>query len=122
MAIATMPPAGRIPVSLTLDEASPGVALLVQDDLPVPAGLPTVRFRLPAAGAFHRFGCACCAPRNPAAAALAALFHARARGQVAWFDRVATLLKDERGRAAVVAALADDLLVMARFVEAADES
>ncbi len=108
---------GRIPVSLGPGTPCAGDALLVQDGLPAPDGFPAIRFRLPAEGMAHAVGCPCCAPRNPAAAALGMLFRARARGEVPWFERVLALA-DARGRATVIAALTDDLLVTARFVEA----
>ncbi|MDE2573876.1 MAG: hypothetical protein KGL55_01045, partial [Rhodospirillales bacterium] len=57
-------------------------------------------------------GCACCLPRHGAAAALGALFLARARGEVPFFRRVLAVVRDA---AAVRAALAGDVVTAARF-------
>ncbi len=70
----------------------------------------------PATG--HAPGCACCAARSEAGRALAALLHARARGQVAFFRRVVVVCTTPEGRAEVVGALAGDPVVSVCFKEA----
>ncbi len=113
----------------TLADAGRADALLIEGEAAAPDGHATARFILPPAdalpaGAFpagalpagaHPAACPCCVPRGPAAAALAALFLARARGGTQWFDRVLAVTATERGRAAVAAALSEDPLVSARF-------
>jgi len=63
----------------------------------------------------HAVGCACCAGRSPAAAALAALFAARARGETKFFSRVAVWTATVGARREVEEALRSDPLVSARF-------
>ncbi len=109
-----MPPDPRIPVRLgPLADAAPGVALLIEGDIPVPAGHPLARFTL-SPTPFHPIGCACCTRRNAAAEALARLFLARARGG-SWFAEVQAVTATEAGAAAVRAALAEDRLIAGRF-------
>ncbi|MGC8475676.1 MAG: hypothetical protein ACP5NP_04915 [Acetobacteraceae bacterium] len=110
----------RIPLRLgPLAEAPPGAALLIEGDIPAPsgalAGHPLARFTA-RPSPFHPAGCACCAPRNAAAQALARLFLARARGG-AWFTQVQAVTATPAGAAAVRAALAADSLTAARFRE-----
>ncbi len=62
----------------------------------------------------HGIGCACCRPRPPLARALARLFMARARGDMAFFGRVIVACPiGEEG--AVAAAIAADPVSAARF-------
>lgn len=63
----------------------------------------------------HAADCACCAPRGAAASELAALFLARARGEVPFFRRVVAVPAGEAGAAAIRAALRDDPFVSGRF-------
>ncbi|MDD2876066.1 MAG: hypothetical protein PHT60_02435 [Acidiphilium sp.] len=91
----------------------PGDAVLIGGDAPAPKAAAVERFRL-GFNPLHGVGCACCAPRGPAAEALGRLFLARARGVVPWFSRV-VVIADDRGVAAVRAALAGDAVTMARF-------
>lgn len=62
----------------------------------------------------HGIGCVCCASRPALARALARLFMARARGEVAWFTRVIVACPpgDE---AAIGDAIAADPVSFARF-------
>lgn len=96
--------------------AGPEDAVLVEGGGTAGAAAVVERFRL-VVDPMHGVGCACCAPRGPAAVALGRLFLARARGEVGWFSRVVVMASDA-GAAAVRAALAEDAVVMARFVEA----
>jgi hypothetical protein len=101
----------------TADQAGPETALLIEGDAPAPAGVAVARFVLApvvAAEAVHPTGCACCAPRGPAAEALGRLFLQRARGG-ALFRKVIAVVSGPDGAAAVRAALAEDPLVSARF-------
>jgi hypothetical protein len=102
----------RVPVVFSdLAAAGPDAALLIEGDAPAPPGRTVARF---ATGPrpWHALGCACCAPRAEAAAALGRLYLARARGEVAFFRRVVAVVKDP---AAVRAALAEDALAAGRF-------
>jgi hypothetical protein len=63
----------------------------------------------------HLAGCACCAGRSAAAAALDRLFQARVRGQCGWFDRVLALAGTDAARAEIAAALREDAVTAARF-------
>ncbi len=94
---------------------APGDVVLAEGDTPVPAGAYVQRFTLPADGLGHVAGCACCAPRGPAAAALGALFRARATGAAPFFGRV-VVVATPAGEAAVRAAVAEDVVAAARFV------
>ncbi|MDE2515679.1 MAG: hypothetical protein KGL12_06620 [Rhodospirillales bacterium] len=80
-----------------------------------PPGVAVVRFRPVRAQAGHRAGCTCCTPRGPAAEALARLFLARARGEVAFFTGIAALAESAEGAAAIRAALEGDVTAVARF-------
>jgi hypothetical protein len=91
------------------------VAWLVEGDLPM-HGAIVARFAL---GTDHQPGCACCLPRGAAAAALGELFLRRARGELAFFDRVQALSATPAGLAAIHAALRDDPFVSGRFRAAA---
>jgi hypothetical protein len=66
-------------------------------------------------GPTHAVGCACCAGRSAAAAALDRLFQARVRGACGWFERVIALAETEAARAEIAAALTDDAVTVARF-------
>lgn len=98
-------------------------ALLIEDGATAaeaaPVTAPVARFALPATS--HRLGCACCLPRGPAAQAFGRLFLARARGEVPPFDSVVAVTRSAAGRAAVFAALEDDVLTQARFRLAPDQ-
>lgn len=91
----------RIPVRFgPLDTRTPDEAVL--DIGPAPPTVP------------HAPGCPCCQPRNPAAVALGALFHARATGRHPPFRAVLAPMPgtDEH---AVRQALASDPVAAARF-------
>ena len=104
----------RLPLRFgTLDRAGPETALLIEGDAPAPAGVAVARFALPIGFPRHAIGCACCAPRGPAAEALGRLFLARARGGI-WFREVLAVASPA-GQAAVRAALAEDVVTAARF-------
>ena len=103
----------RLPVRFgTPDQAGPEAALLIEGDVPAPSGVLAARFVLAQGG--HSAGCACCAPRGPAAEALRRLFLTRARGGQL-FREVVAVVRGQAGEAAVRAALSDDLLASARF-------
>jgi hypothetical protein len=103
----------RIPVSFATPAAAvaaPATAALVLDwATPEPAGARAVERVRPQRPA-HAAACACCTPRVALAEALHRLFLRRARGDVAFFDRVVVAVAD----AGASAALADPL-VAARF-------
>ncbi len=63
----------------------------------------------------HVADCACCVPRGVVASDLAALFLARARGEVPFFRRVVAVPASEAGAAAIRAVLRDDPFVSGRF-------
>lgn len=63
--------------------------------------------------ATHGADCACCAPRSPAALALADLFTLRARGGAEF--RAVLVVASGAGEAAVRAALQSDPVASARF-------
>jgi hypothetical protein len=102
-------------VLIVFGAGGPGDVYLAEGDAPVPAGAFVQRFSLPAGGLGHVAGCACCAPRGPAAAALSALFRARATGAAPFFGRV-VVVATPAGEAAVRAAVAEDVVAAARFV------
>jgi hypothetical protein len=91
--------------------AGPDDALLIEGEAPAPPGRPVARFT-PGPLRWHAAGCACCAPRAAAAAALGRLFLARARGDISFFRRVIAVVTDQ---AAVRAAIAGDALAAGRF-------
>lgn len=109
----------RIPVRLLAPGEAPpaGAAVLAEGKPPAlppdGAGPPAVRFDLPPTG--HAVGCACCAPRNPAAMALNRLFLMRVRGEAPFFTEVAAIARSGRGAAAIRDALAGDPVTQARF-------
>ncbi|HET9146922.1 MAG TPA: hypothetical protein VFN77_02615 [Acetobacteraceae bacterium] len=94
-----------------------GDAVLIEGDAPAPAGFHAIRLRLPA-GQAHPIGCACCAPRGPAAEALSRAFLDRATGKAPFFTRVLVLAGAD-GAGAVAAAVAQDAVVSARYRQAA---
>lgn len=110
----------RIPVTILPDRdavaawlrAGAAAALLTDAAGPTPGFVATEHFR---PGPAHRFGCACCAGRSPAAAALDRLFQGRARNRTGWFDRLAVLATTAAAQAEVAAALDDDVLTRARY-------
>jgi len=105
-------PDPRVPVVFgDLAAAGPDDGLLIEGEAPAPPGRAVARF---ASGPrpWHAAGCACCAPRAVAAAALGRLFLARARGEVPFFRRVVAVVRDPD---AVRAALAADALAAGRF-------
>ena len=63
----------------------------------------------------HRAGCACCAARNPAGVALAALLQDRARGRVVFFRGVTAITRTPAGRAMVLEALRSDPVASACY-------
>jgi hypothetical protein len=106
----------RIPVCLLGpgEAPPPGAAVLAEGEPPAePAGHAAARFDLPATG--HAIGCACCAPRNPAAMALNRLFLSRVRGEAPFFAEVAAIPRSAKGAAAIRDALSGDPVVQARF-------
>ncbi|MCX7932912.1 MAG: hypothetical protein N2588_10250 [Rhodovarius sp.] len=110
----------RVPVSVTdtLPPLTAGTALLAEGALPpgLPPDLPAAVFERTAEGeqAAHPAACLCCRGQGAAAAALAALFRARATGGP-WFDRVVALVRTPAGRAEVEEALTRDILTLARY-------
>ena len=104
----------RIPVIILRDWAGTpgGAAVLAEERLPDDAGAGAQAvFR--AGDGTHPAGCACCSGLGAAAAALAALFRARANGQ--WFTSVAALVRTDEGAAELEEALRQDILTVARF-------
>lgn len=106
----------RIPVVFG-GAPAPGDAVLTEGDAPAPPGGYEIRFSLPGHPDSHPIGCTCCAPRGPAAEALAAAFRDRATGKAPFFTRVLVAAVSPAGEGAVRAALAQDALVAARFRE-----
>jgi len=103
----------RIPLAFRpVAESGPGVALLLEGDWPAPEGAPVGRF-MPGP-ARHGADCACCVPLGAVAQALGQLFLARARGEASFFRSVIVVC-GAAGRADVLAALATDPVVSARF-------
>jgi hypothetical protein len=113
----------RIPLVTVADAAALAAALAFGKPAAVlaeapPPDLPAGAVALASfdlSGPAHVAGCACCAGRSPAAAALDRLFQARVRGQCGWFDRVVALAETEAARAELAAALRDDAVTAARF-------
>ena len=102
----------RVPVVFGLvADAGPDDALLIEGDAPAPDGLVVARLAdAPLAG--HAALCVCCLPRSAAGSALASLFLARGRGDVAFFRRVIAVTDDP---SAIRAALEDDILAASWF-------
>jgi hypothetical protein len=102
----------RVPVVFGgIGDAGPQDALLIEGDAPAPEGRVVVRLMAEATPA-HVAGCVCCVPRSAAGAALAGLFLARGRGDVAFFRRVLAVTSD---RAAILAAIENDMLASGWF-------
>ena len=105
----------RVPIRFgCVEDAGPHAALLIEGAAEMSELRPLARFVLPAAVPAHAAGCVCYAPRGPAADALAGLFLARGRGEVAWFGAVLAVA-GEAGRRAVRDAVASDPRVSAWF-------
>lgn len=103
----------RVPVRVgRVEEAGPGVALLIEGDGPVVAGAAVARFA--ATPGRHPPGCACCTPRGPIAAALGRLFVARGRGEVPFFREVIAVL-DAASVPALHQALETDPMLAGRY-------
>jgi hypothetical protein len=105
----------RIPVAIEriLPEIPGQVALLAEATLPDGVSDATPRAVFRADDRAHLVDCACCSGLGAAAAALAALFRARASGQ--WFTRVVALVRSDEGEAELDNALRRDILTVARF-------
>jgi hypothetical protein len=101
----------RIPVIVASpDQVGADDALLCEGPNP----LAQASF-VPAAPIGHAPGCACCAPRNAAGRALAALLQARARGEIPFFRRVVAASLTDAGQAELTAALAADPVAASCF-------
>jgi hypothetical protein len=95
----------RLPVRFgPLDSRAADEAVLSDEDLAAAGG------SVPA----HAPGCVCCTPRSGAAAALAALFRARAVGHGPAFKGVLAVV-GPAGEAAVRAAVSEDPVVSGRY-------
>ncbi len=106
-----MPQDARIPLILGRpDRAAAGDALLAEGDHPAAAACFT-----PAISSGHGAGCACCASRNAAGRALAALLQDRARGTVPFFRRVVAFTLTQAGRREVEVALESDPVASSCF-------
>jgi len=106
----------RVPVRFgSVSETDAGSALLIEGDAPAPDGVAVARFTVEAPAGPHPPGCPCCTARSPAAVALAALFLARARGEVVFFRTVVAVCPTPEGQAAVRAAVESDPLALAWF-------
>jgi hypothetical protein len=100
----------RVPVVFgALSDLRPDDAVLLDGDAPAPEGRVVVRL---GAEPSHVAGCVCCVPRSAAGSALAGLFLARGRGDVAFFRRVLAITEDE---AAIRQALDNDILASGWF-------
>lgn len=99
----------------SVSDADAGSVLLIEGDPPAPGGVAVARFTAGAPAGSHHPGCPCCEARSPAAVALAALFLARARGELAFFRTVVAVCHTPGAEAAVRAALDADPLVSAWF-------
>ena len=104
----------RIPVTVLREwrDVPDGAALLAEERLPDDAG-DGAQAVFRAGDGTHLVDCACCSGLGAAAAALAALFRARASGQ--WFTSVAALVRTAEGEAELEEALRRDILTVARF-------
>jgi hypothetical protein len=104
----------RIPVFFGAETAEPDTAWLVETGRQPPVPGHTEYFALPPANFGHIAGCSCCAPRGPAADALARLFRARATGAAPLFKRV-IIFASPAGEAAIRDAIAGDILATSRY-------
>jgi len=104
-----MPPFvdARVPVRFgsVSEAAGHDWALLIEGDTPAPDGVPVARFTGAAPVSQHPPGCPCCTARSPPAMALAALFLARARGEVEFLRTAVAACCTPGGEAAVRSAL-----------------
>jgi len=94
-----------------IGDAGPEDALLIEGDAAAPEGRVVVRLMADAKPT-HAIGCVCCVPRSAAGSALAGLFLARGRGDVAFFRRVVAVTED---RAAILEAVQNDMLASGWF-------
>jgi hypothetical protein len=102
----------RVPVLFgSVEDARPDDALLIDGDAEAPAGHVVARLSGDGSAA-HVAGCVCCVPRSAAGSALAGLFLARGRGEVAFFRRVMVVTGD---RGAIMEAVAGDVLASGWF-------
>jgi hypothetical protein len=105
----------RIPVVFgAIADARPDDALLIEGDEPAPEGRVVVRLIADAKPA-HLAGCVCCVQRSQAGSALAGLFLARGRGDVAYFRRVLAVTQDQAG---ITEAIENDMLASGWFRQA----
>ncbi len=104
----------RIPVVFGPAAPEAGDAWLVEGGRTTRDGAYTVRFSIAKPVPGHAAGCACCTPRNAAAAALSAMFRARATGAAPFFSRVVIMVPPEK-IAGIRAALQEDLFTAARY-------
>ncbi len=100
----------RIPVVINPDELAAGDAVLVEAGVAVPPGAGVFVAEGP-----HVVGCGCCAGRYGAALALDRFFLLRARGELAFFRRVAVRTVSPAGEASVRTAIETDPVVSARY-------
>jgi hypothetical protein len=106
----------RVPLRFgSVSDAADGSALLIEGDTPAPDGVAVARFTGAAPAGPHPPGCPCCMTRSPAAMALAALFLARARGEVEFFRTAVAVCCTPGAESAVRSALQLDPLVSAWF-------
>ncbi len=102
----------RVPIVFaTIADLAPDDALLIDGDADAPEDRIVVRLS-PQTGAAHLAGCVCCVPRSAAGSALAGLFLARGRGEIAFFRRVVAISDNP---AAIRAAIEDDMLASSWF-------
>lgn len=105
----------RVPVRMLreLPKLDGKTAVLAENTEPdLPAQIARAVFTL--RDAPHPVACTCCQGQGAAAAALAALFRARATGGP-WFDQVVALVSTDEGEAEITQALTKDILTVARY-------
>ena len=105
----------RVPVRVLrelppLDGKTAVLAENTEPDLPAQVARAVFTLR----DAPHPVACTCCQGQGAAAAALAALFRARATGGP-WFDQVVALVASEEGADEITTALTKDILTVARY-------
>jgi hypothetical protein len=86
--------------------------VLVEDGQELPLAGYVQTFALSALG--HSPGCACCAARSPAAAALAAAFRGRATGTTPFFNCL-LIISSSAGRQDIETAVTQDAVSQARY-------
>jgi hypothetical protein len=102
----------RVPVVFgAVADARSDDALLIEGDATAPEGHVVVRL-MANARPQHAAGCVCCVPRSAAGSALAGLFLARGRGDVAFFRRVLAVTADPE---AILSAIDGDILASGWF-------